>query len=53
LPKTPLQHIAIAAAINIDRLVAWFDERPQATTRTSRFATLAPDDALGLGEAAA
>jgi transposase len=53
LPKTHLQHIAIAAAINIDRLVAWFDERPRATTRTSRFAVLAPDDALGLGEAAA
>jgi transposase len=42
LAKTHLQHIAIAAAINLDRLVAWFDERPRAQTRTSRFAALAP-----------
>ena len=42
LEKTHLQHIAIAAAINIDRLVAWLDARPRATTRTSRFAALAP-----------
>jgi transposase len=44
--KTHLQHVAIAAAINIDRLVAWLDERPQAQTRTSRFAALAPVSAL-------
>jgi transposase len=42
LAKTKLQHIATAAAMNIDRLVAWFDEQPQAQTRTSRFARLAP-----------
>jgi transposase len=42
LAKTHLQHVATAAAINIDRLVAWLEERPQATTRTSRFAALAP-----------
>src|SRR2546422_2211632 len=42
LEKTHLQHVAIAAAINIDRLVAWLDERPRAKTRTSRFAALAP-----------
>lgn len=42
LAKTSLQHIATAAAINIDRLVAWFNEIPQAQTRTSRFARLAP-----------
>jgi transposase len=42
LEKTHLQHVAIAAAINIDRLVAWLEERPRATTRTSRFAALAP-----------
>lgn len=42
LEKTHLQHVAIAAAINIDRIVAWLDERPRATTRTSRFAALAP-----------
>jgi transposase len=42
LAKTHLQHIAIAAAMNIDRIVAWLDERPRARTRTSRFAALAP-----------
>jgi transposase len=42
LEKTHLQHVAIAAAINIDRIVAWLEERPRATTRTSRFAALAP-----------
>src|ERR671924_772325 len=42
VPKTHLQHVAIAAAINIDRIVAWLDERPRAKTRTSRFAALAP-----------
>ena len=42
LEKTHLQHVAIAAAINIDRLVAWLDERPRAKTRPSRFAALAP-----------
>jgi transposase len=40
--KTHLQHVATAAAINIDRIVAWLDERPRAQTRTSRFAALAP-----------
>ena len=40
--KTHLQHVAIAAAINIDRIVAWLDERSRAKTRTSRFAALAP-----------
>jgi transposase len=44
--KTHLQHVAIAAAINIDRLVAWLDERPRAQTRTSRFAALVPASAL-------
>jgi transposase len=42
LPKTHFQHVATAAAINVDRLVAWLDERPQAKTRTSRFAAIAP-----------
>lgn len=42
LAKTHVQHLAIAAAINIDRLIAWFDARPRAQTRTSRFAALAP-----------
>ena len=39
--KTHLQHIATAAAINIDRIVAWLDGIPLALTRTSRFAALA------------
>ena len=42
LPKTHLQHVATAAAMNVDRLVAWLDERPRAKTRISRFAALAP-----------
>jgi transposase len=42
IEKTHLQHVATAAAINIDRLVAWLEERPRAKTRTSRFAALAP-----------
>jgi transposase len=53
LPKTHVQHIATAAAINIDRIVAWLDERPRAQTRTSRFAALTPANALHPGEAAA
>ena len=42
LAKTHLQHLATAAAINMDRLGAWFDERPRAQIRVSRFARLAP-----------
>ncbi|HZV82254.1 MAG TPA: transposase, partial [Geobacteraceae bacterium] len=42
LVKTHLQHLATAAAINLDRLFAWLAERPRTTTRTSRFAALAP-----------
>jgi transposase len=53
LPKTHLQHVAIAAAINIDRIVAWVDQRPRAPTRTSRFAALAPAYVLHSSEAAA
>ena len=49
LSKTHLQHVAMAAAINIDRLVAWFDGRPRAKTRISRFAALAPEHARGAG----
>ena len=49
LAKTHLQHVATAAAINVDRIVAWLDERPRATTRTSRFAALAPLHALSSG----
>ena len=39
--KTRLQHIATAAAMNIDRLVNWLEETPQAQTRISRFTALA------------
>jgi hypothetical protein len=48
-----VQHVAIAAAINIERLVAWLDERPRAMTRRSRLAALAPANAAKPGEAAA
>jgi transposase len=53
LPKTHVQHVATAAAINIDRIVAWVDQRPRAQTRTSRFAALAPAYVLQASEAAA
>jgi transposase len=49
LAKTHLQHIATAAAINVDRIVAWLEERPRAKTRPSRFAALAPAGALPSG----
>jgi len=49
LEKTHLQHVASAAAINIDRIVAWLDARPRAKTRTSRFAALAPACTLPAG----
>jgi transposase len=38
LAKTALQHIFVALAINLTRLIAWWDERPKAQTRPSRFA---------------
>ena len=41
LTKTGLQHVATAAALNLDRIAAWFAGRPLAPTRTSRFAALA------------
>jgi IS5 family transposase len=41
LAKVGLQNIAIAAALNLDRLAMWFANRPLAATRTSRFAILA------------
>jgi len=41
LAKTKLQHVATAAAMNLDRMAAWFTKRPIAPTRTSRFAVLA------------
>jgi len=41
LTKTGLQGVATAAALNLDRIAAWFAGRPLAPTRTSRFAALA------------
>ncbi len=41
LAKTHLQHVATAAAVNLERLAAWFRAVPRAATRTSRFAALA------------
>ncbi len=41
LAKTHLQQVASAAALNLDRLAAWFMHRPRAHTRVSRFAALA------------
>ena len=38
LAKTRLQHILTVLAINLTRLVAWWDARPKAQTRPSRFA---------------
>lgn len=40
LAKTHLQNVAIGAAINIDRLVNWFNGVLTAKTRTSRFKAL-------------
>ena len=41
LARTGLQGVATAAALNLDRITAWFAGRPLAPTRTSRFAALA------------
>ena len=41
LPKTHLQQVITAVAMNVRRIVAWFDEVPKASTRTSHFAALA------------
>lgn len=42
LAKTHLQHIAIAAAMNLVRLANWLAGVPKAKTRVSRFAALMP-----------
>lgn len=39
--KMGLQSVATAAALNLDRLAAWFAKRPLAPTRRSRFAAMA------------
>jgi len=41
LAKTGLQSVATSTAINLNRLAAWFAERPLASTRVSRFAATA------------
>lgn len=41
LAKTHLQYVATAAALNVARLDAWWQGRPHAPTRKSRFARLA------------
>lgn len=41
LPKTHLQHLATAAALNLKRSIAWLLDEPFAQTRVSRFAALA------------
>jgi transposase len=40
LAKVHLQHVATAAAMNIDRVTAFLEGRPLESTRTSRFAAL-------------
>ncbi|MFN8539477.1 MAG: IS1182 family transposase [Thermomicrobiales bacterium] len=40
LAKTSLLHLALATALNLARLAAWFAARPLARTRTSAFARL-------------
>ena len=42
LAKTRLHQVLVAVALNLVRLFAWFSETPQAGTRTSPFAALAP-----------
>jgi transposase len=41
LLKTHLHHVLTAVAMNVRRIIAWFDKVPKATTRTSHFAALA------------
>jgi len=41
LAKTHLQHILTAAALNLVRVVNWFNDVPRAKTRRSHFAALA------------
>ncbi len=40
LPKTRLQHLAAAAALNLVRVADWLDETPHAKTRYSTFERL-------------
>jgi len=40
LPKTHLQHVVTATAINLLRITSWTDGTPPGKTRCSRFAAL-------------
>jgi transposase len=40
--KTHLAHILTAVAMNVVRVIAWWEKRPRVTTRKSPFAALAP-----------
>ena len=42
LARTHLQHLLVAVALNVVRLVAWWTEATCATTRRSQFAALQP-----------
>lgn len=42
LAKTHLQHVATAAAMNVDRLIDWLNDVPRAQTRCSHVAALRP-----------
>ena len=42
LAKTHLQHVFIAAAMNLSRIVNWVNEVPLAQTRQGAFARLTP-----------
>lgn len=42
LAKTLLQHVIIAAAINLSRMWDWWQDVPRSQTRISRFARLSP-----------
>ncbi len=41
LPRVHLEHVALAAAISLQRLDDWWTQTPRAATRVSRFAALA------------
>ena len=40
-PKRALHHLFVAASLNLVRMAAWLQEKPQAQTRLSRFRKLA------------
>jgi transposase len=42
LAKTSLQHVCIAAAMNLSRIINWLDGQPRAKTRVTRFAAQLP-----------